>query len=159
MDAYDFSSSEPWHCVDGGMDRFVASIVRYLEDHSGVATASESTKTDAKAAKKQKTSATTSSTTSTASGDALGPTISKGYKVLSINPSTTAAEKLEIKGTTANGTFTETYSHVINTAPLSIQRQMDMSGCELSYKQNQAIRTLHYDFSDKVRLSNVCWWM
>ncbi len=124
MATYDFTgNSDGWQCVDGGMDRFVYGIDKYLVDHAE---------------------------TKNSRGEPLGPVISQGFQVKSINPSATDVEKLEVKGKGPNGDFAETFSHVINTAPLSIQRHMDMKGCDLSYKQNQSIRALRYDYSDKV---------
>ena len=128
IDNFDFNASGQWQCVEGGMDRFIAGMMNYLE----------------------------LPTTDPYDVTALSNTnIKTGVRVTAIREHQ-AEEKMSIDfhSVTEHGAvpITRTFNHVINTAALGATRMMDLSQCALPPKFNQALRVLHYDYSVKVCL-------
>ena len=138
MDAFDFTGSDAgWQCVEGGMDRFVFELKAFLDTKAT---------TPHSSSMGSESDSTSSGTGPAGQNVPSSPLILQGYEVVSISPDSSGGLLL-VKGKSGES---KAFSHVINTAPLSIQRTMDMSACDLTYKQREAIRTLHYDFSCKV---------
>jgi monoamine oxidase len=173
MDAFDFTGAEDgWKCVEGGMDRFTTALADYLRATAAAVGEQKSqqddegTESDEDASPAYTSTSATTSTSTSASASASASTsghchghcadiIRQGIEVGGIAPMSQDLLMVSATTTSATGTkseFQESFHHVINTAPLSIQRNMDMSQCSLNYGQLEALRCMHYDFSDKVCL-------
>jgi sarcosine oxidase/L-pipecolate oxidase len=194
IDCFDFEETDVdesgkkriWQCTNGGMDRFVASMLKYLahddagaggsgggtkkrsrDDSSGSSAAvgrgpkragkshgqSEGTALDDDSSSMAVDSGS-GSHHSDVSADGVH-TISADCWVTKIAPNKDKTSlEVEYRGATASSSHppSKTFRHVINTAPLSIVRNMDLSQCDLSLRQRDAIRLMHYDFSCKLAL-------
>jgi hypothetical protein len=63
-----------------------------------------------------------------------------------------------VTAATADGS-SRTYAHIINTVPLGVMQNMDMSTLELDYNETFAIRKLQYDPAGKIGMTfKTRWW-
>ena len=76
------------------------------------------------------------------------------------DPTSNMKIKIQTKNTVLAKTISEQeFSHVISTIPFSALRSVDISGCNLEYKQRMALRCLNYGPSVKVGIKfKTRWW-
>ncbi|KAI9846686.1 MAG: hypothetical protein M1837_003741 [Sclerophora amabilis] len=84
----------------------------------------------------------------------LSKSVETSMRVTAIKPAPEGALSVHI-----NGTEDRTYAHVINTVPLGVMQQMDLTELNLDYRKKLAIRKLSYDPAGKIGMKfRSRWW-